>query len=106
MTSFETYTIYSQGGYLMQILVLYTRLLTALLRRMDILNADLSVLNEVEKSRRAEKAPKRKGAKNKPKDEESGFHFIAYVPIDNTVWRLDGLQRQPVKLGKFSSTYK
>ena len=66
---------------------------------------DLSVLNEVEKSRRVRKAPKRKGPKSKPKkdEEESGFHFIAYVPINDAVWRLDGLQRQPVNLGKFSS---
>jgi ubiquitin carboxyl-terminal hydrolase L5 len=69
---------------------------------MDILNADLSLLNEVEKSRQAKKKPKKKGTKGKPKkdEEEPGFHFIAYVPINGVVWRLDGLQRQPVNLGQ------
>jgi ubiquitin carboxyl-terminal hydrolase L5 len=69
---------------------------------MDILNADLSLLNEVEKSRQAKKKPKKKGTKSKPKkdEEEPGFHFIAYVPINGVVWRLDGLQRQPVNLGQ------
>ena len=35
-------------------------------------------------------------------DEESSedtFHFIAYVPLNDVLWELDGLKRQPVKLG-------
>lgn len=31
--------------------------------------------------------------------EEEAFHFIAYVPIGDSLWELDGLKRQPVKLG-------
>ena len=31
--------------------------------------------------------------------EEESFHFIAYVPIGDSLWELDGLKRQPVKLG-------
>ena len=76
---------------------------------MDMLNADLALSNEVDKWKRAKNAKKRKGgtrksqAKTKKKEEEeTGFHFIAYVPINGVVWRLDGMQRQPVHLGMCS----
>lgn len=71
-----------------------------------MLNADLGLSNDFDKWNRAKNAKKRKGtarksqAKTKKKDEEEpGFHFIAYVPINDLVWRLDGMQRQPVNLG-------
>lgn len=72
------------------------------IRRMDILNADLALLNDVEKAAKAKKATRRKSAKGKTKKDEEGlgYHFIAYVPVNGEVWRLDGLQRQPVNLGK------
>lgn len=38
-------------------------------------------------------------------EEEESFHFIAYVPIGNSLWELDGLKRQPVRLGKYSCPY-
>lgn len=43
---------------------------------------------------------KRKGGKVKEENEEA-FHFIAYVPVDGVVWELDGMRRQPVRLGIF-----
>jgi len=69
-----------------------------------MLNADLGLQNDFEKWEKS-KNPKRKKAtsdnrKKKKDEEEPGFHFIAYVPINGSVWRLDGLQRQPVNLGK------
>ena len=70
---------------------------------MDMLNADLALLNEVEKWNRSKKNIKRKKIikKNTKKqaDDESGFHFIAYVPIKDEVWRLDGMQRTPLNIG-------
>ena len=60
---------------------------------MDMLNADLHMRNNV----KLKYEPKRpKAASN---NEDAAFHFIAYVPIDDTVWKLDGLERQPQKLG-------
>ncbi|ERF71399.1 hypothetical protein EPUS_07427 [Endocarpon pusillum Z07020] len=35
--------------------------------------------------------------------DESGFHFTAYVPAHNLLWRMDGLQRQPESLGTLPS---
>jgi len=70
-----------------------------------MLNADLAMLNEVDEWNRAKNKPKRKAAgKSKPKpkwkvEEDPGFHYVAYVPIAGAVWKLDGLQRTPVKIG-------
>ncbi|KAK4988647.1 hypothetical protein LTR50_003830 [Elasticomyces elasticus] len=33
-------------------------------------------------------------------DDDDGFHFIAYVPIENVVWKLDGMDSFPQKVGK------
>ena len=35
---------------------------------------------------------------------EEGFHFIAYMPVDNKVWKLDGLDQFPHSLGGFDTT--
>ncbi|KAF1352019.1 hypothetical protein BDV97DRAFT_397073 [Delphinella strobiligena] len=32
--------------------------------------------------------------------EDEGFHFIAYMPVDDHVWELDGMDRFPESLGK------
>ncbi|CAF9924815.1 hypothetical protein IMSHALPRED_006311 [Imshaugia aleurites] len=61
-------------------------------RKMDMLNADLLLKNE---------ATAKKG-KRRTADEgesEGGFHFIAFMPIDDQLWKLDGLERQPMCLG-------
>ena len=57
-----------------------------------MLNADLLLRNEATA----------KKCKNRPADEdesEGGFHFIAFMPIGHQLWKLDGLERQPMCLG-------
>ena len=61
---------------------------------MDMLNGDLALKNEA----MASKKKSRGGAAN---DDEAGFHFIAFVPIGGVVWQLDGLARQPRRLGRW-----
>lgn len=68
-------------------------------RRMDVLNADLALSNEVSAWKKRRKTKRRGGKSMSSSDEDSSFHFIAFVPIDGVVWRLDGLRRQPVSLG-------
>jgi len=74
---------------------------------MDMLNIDLALENEFDDRRK----PKKKtcdpsGSKKRETvtdedylDDNAAFHFIAYIPINNEVWKLDGLDRQPEKLG-------
>ena len=59
-----------------------------------MLNADLLLKNE------ASEKCKAKRRKFDEHDNEAGFHFIAFLPIDDRLWKLDGLERQPMCLGK------
>lgn len=71
-------------------------------RRIDMLMSDLSLKLEWaeagKKAKRKHANSKRK--RKKPADEdEAAFHFIAYVPMGNDVWELNGMQEKPLKLG-------
>ena len=66
-------------------------------RKMDMLNGDLSLKNEA-MSRKKSKAI------NLNEDDDASFHFIAFVPVQGKVWKLDGLERQPQILGKAPRT--
>ncbi|KAI9844487.1 MAG: hypothetical protein M1837_005570 [Sclerophora amabilis] len=67
-------------------------------RKMDMLNTDLNMQNDVDESK-----SKRKKKKSVYK-EEAGFHFIAFVPIEGQVWKLDGLDGQPHNLGEIGGS--
>ena len=69
----------------------------SLRRKMDILNGDLQLKNDAKAKKRGEKST------NSAEDESvAGFHFIAFVPINGRVWKLDGLERQPQNSGESS----
>ncbi|KAJ0324539.1 hypothetical protein COL5a_007803 [Colletotrichum fioriniae] len=71
-------------------------------RRMDHLNADFVLETEASESKKKTKrrGPAKKTKKSKKqKIDESGFHFIAYVPANGSVWELDGLKTRPVCIG-------
>ncbi|KZL72096.1 ubiquitin carboxyl-terminal family 1 [Colletotrichum incanum] len=71
-------------------------------RRMDHLNADLFLEAEAADSKKMKRrgpAKKTKRTKKQKMDSESGYHFIAYVPANGSVWELDGLKTRPVCLG-------
>ncbi len=64
---------------------------------MDMLNADLLLENEVTSAKG--KGKNRSGGED---ENEAGFHFIAFMPIEGQLWKLDGLERQPMCLGRES----
>ncbi|KAL0939470.1 ubiquitin carboxyl-terminal hydrolase [Colletotrichum truncatum] len=73
----------------------------AFTRRMDHLNADLALENEAAESKKKKRRGPSKARRSKKQkvDSESGYHFIAYVPANGSVWELDGLKTRPVCLG-------
>lgn len=90
-------------------------------RKMDMLNNDLAMRNQYD----ARNKPQKKAAPPKPKpkkvfkaskdqdthvteddfgdENDDGFHFSAYVPVEDEIWKLDGLDRQPRRVGQFNS---
>ncbi|KAI5301373.1 hypothetical protein KEM55_007275 [Ascosphaera atra] len=64
-------------------------------RKMDIFSVDLQLKNQATEKRRGGKA-----ANVEVDESESGFHFIAFVPVKGELWKFDGLERQPQNLGK------
>jgi len=79
-------------------------------RKMDMLNIDLGMQNAYDDRSKSKKKPAATKAKSKKGkvtteedyvDDENAFHFVAYVPIGDEVWKLDGLDRQPSRVGKF-----
>jgi len=73
-------------------------------RKIDMLNADL--LLEENWTQGQKKKPRvngRGGAKkkkNKKPQADSAFHFVAYMPIEGEIWRMDGLDGFPQSLGR------
>ena len=82
-------------------------------RELDKLIVDLKLKDEVQAAKRKPKKKKARRRRTKaPKDdtntartvdeeeeEQNGFHFVAYVPVESRVWKMDGLDRQPQLLG-------
>lgn len=62
---------------------------------MDILNTDLQLCWEAQSKQRSKSQVSN--------ESDSGFHFIAFMPAMDQVWKFDGLERQPQALGQYSS---
>ena len=54
-------------------------------------------------ARKGKKWRRRKKSKVVDEDEESGFHFIAYVPAYGRIWKMDGMERRPQSLGNIDN---
>ena len=59
-----------------------------------MLNSDLYLKNQAEVKKKRKKMAVQDGD-----DDDVSFHFIAFVPIEGKVWKLDGLERQPQCIG-------
>ena len=64
-----------------------------------------------------EQEPRRSGRKTKPRKDptklfseaeaqpdEEGFHYVAYLPVNGRVWKLDGLDSYPHLVGEFDTS--
>lgn len=60
-----------------------------------MMNIDLQMQNDATSKSKASKSSSKKSKNN-----DAAFHFIAFMPINGEVWKLDGLDRQPQKLEK------
>ncbi|OQV03432.1 hypothetical protein CLAIMM_08478 [Cladophialophora immunda] len=71
----------------------------------DKMNVDLRLKQDMTAAEKKKKAAQSKRPRKKVKaedesdEDESGLHFVAYVPAGGVVWRMDGLERLPRKLG-------
>lgn len=76
-----------------------------LARKTQMLQSDKVLADEYDKANKRGK--KRKAVEafkdEEEYDEEQAKHYFALVPVDGTVWLLDGLERQPEKLGTFAA---
>lgn len=78
-------------------------------REIDKLVVDASLKDDVAKYERKKREAEKNGSgarKRKRRkvtmdadDEENGFHFIAYAPALGSVWKMDGMEASPRKLG-------
>lgn len=62
-------------------------------RKIDILNIDAVLEEEFEEG---QKKPRKKAKSHH--DDDAAFHFVAYLPIGDEIWRLDGLDAFPQKV--------
>lgn len=66
------------------------------------MNIDQALKEKFAASKRKKKSPgvkSKKSTKAYSDGNDAAFHFIAYMPIHGEVWKLDGLDRQPQRIG-------
>jgi ubiquitin carboxyl-terminal hydrolase L5 len=65
-------------------------------RKIDILQVDACLAEQFGRRRQKKAAAKKAKASH---NEDAPFHFVAYLPIAGEVWRLDGLDSFPQRVG-------
>ncbi|KAF2433821.1 ubiquitin carboxyl-terminal hydrolase, partial [Tothia fuscella] len=63
-------------------------------RKIDILQLDLGLWQDREAAKKPTESVK------DVYDNDSAYHYVAYMPIDGTIWKLDGLDDSPQNLGE------
>ena len=66
---------------------------------MEMLNIDMCMSIEAGSGKKG----KGKNGRSRRGAEETAYHFNAFVPINNRLYRLDGLEQHPQSLGSSSS---
>ena len=78
-------------------------------KKMDILEADKHLSHKVRKAQRQldDRKARRKSTDSAATNdsaedhEDNAHHFIAYIPVGNEIWMLDGLNAQPISIATF-----
>lgn len=65
-------------------------------KKVEMLNQDLKLQHEYKKAGRRKAGGKKR--KSKAEDIETAYHFVAYMPIGNGTWQLDGMEEAPEQL--------
>ena len=78
-------------------------------RRMNQLNADLFLENEADEAASSQTKKRAASKKSRPRPRKKtalqyGFHFVAYVHVNQSVWELDGLKSKPHLVGMYQSS--
>ena len=70
-------------------------------RRLDMLAADAKLRASWQEKMDKKKTRKtaNQHSRTKSGEDDAAFHFIAYVPVGDDVWELNGMQEWPLKLG-------
>ena len=74
----------------------------------DKLYVDVRLKDDAKAANAKKRAQDRwKGRKGRKKakmvdDDETGLHFVAFVPAKGQLWRLDGLEREPTSVGQIA----
>jgi len=71
-------------------------------RTVERQNLDACLEEDMKKAATKQKNKRNKKSK-KIIEDEAAFHFIAYLPVQCMIWKMDGLDRQPRKLGPCGS---
>ncbi|KAJ8112521.1 hypothetical protein OPT61_g5126 [Boeremia exigua] len=106
----EDFTPYQRGEALASF-DFVKRIHNSFAKKMDILEADRHLSYKVRRAQRqsSDRKARRKSTDSAATDdsaegyEANAHHFIAYIPVGNEIWMLDGLNAQPLKIAKFSA---
>ncbi|KAF2466490.1 cysteine proteinase [Lindgomyces ingoldianus] len=105
---------YSQGltpyqrGQALSSFEFVKRIHNSFAKKQDMLQEDQRLALKVaktQKSRRMWREDRRKSTDSAESIEDNANHFIAFLPIDGEVWKLDGMDAQPTSIGKFKDEY-
>jgi ubiquitin carboxyl-terminal hydrolase L5 len=78
------------------------------------LNVDCKLQDDfVEADRKSKLAARQKNQKGKKRrkfedddyETENGFHFIAFVPVVDSIWRMDGMEPFPRRVSRSFNHY-
>ncbi|TLD33531.1 hypothetical protein PspLS_01208 [Pyricularia sp. CBS 133598] len=74
-------------------------------RRLDLMDADLGMMNQWEERNKRQNKGKSGKRKRKALDPDSAKHYVGYIPHDGQLWELDGLDGGVICLGPYEGDW-